>query len=100
MDDTKELIEEAVEEQKQDATNTTYAEDDGQEEVEPAETNESESLEQTEGDVVPVEEPKEEWQEDANKNQQEIEEDVQEEVGTGSFSKVRSSWANGCGWGD
>ena len=27
MEETKELIEEAVEEQKQDATNTTYAED-------------------------------------------------------------------------
>ena len=98
MEETKELIEEAVEEQKQDATNTTYAEDDGQEEVvEPAETNEPEYFEQTEGDVVPVEEPKEEWQEDANQNQQEIESDIPEEVGTGAFSKARNAWANG--WG-
>ena len=76
MEETKELIEEAVEEQKQDATNTTYAEDDGQEEVV---------------------EPKEEWQEDANQNQQEIESDIPEEVGTGAFSKARNAWANG--WG-
>lgn len=96
MNEIEQLTEQAMEEQKEETTNTTYAEVDGQEEVvELAEDNEKEPFEQTEGDVVPSEEPKEEWQEDSNQNQQEIESDISEEVGTGAFSKARNSWANG-----
>lgn len=95
MNDTEKLINEAAEDQLEDSTNTTYAE--GNEVFEPTESAAAEQFTDTEGDVAASEEPKEEWAKDIQQNQAEIEADIPDEVGTGAFAKMRSTWANG--WG-
>lgn len=86
------LVEESYQEKSNDTDNVTYA--DG-EKFEQVESNEPEQFEQTEGDLAPSNEPKEEWQEDVTQNVEEMDKDLNSEVGEGAFSQARGSWSNG-----
>lgn len=90
----KELTAQAVAEQASDAANKTY--DEGAV-SELAESNAAESHEMIEGDVIPAEDAKEEWNEDAQQVDAAIEADANAQQGAGAFEQARSSWANG--WG-
>lgn len=90
----KELTEKAEAEQYNEPENVTHADDKS---FEPIEDNQQESHEQTEGDVVPSEDLKEEWSEDIKNNDQVHQNQATQQEGSGAFEAARSAWANG-GW--
>ncbi|WP_287786141.1 hypothetical protein [Megamonas sp.] len=92
-----ELIEKAAEDQLEDATTKTYAEND--EVVEATADNIPDPEEKSEGVAVPETENKESWQEDKKENAEELSKDSDEQEGNGAFATSRSQWANGTGWG-
>lgn len=92
MNDIEKLENEATVNQLINSENTTYA--DGDQEFKPSENNVTEELEQSEGDVVPDTNPKEEWADDVQQNQDTVESQIPSEIGSGAYSSIVDAWSN------